>query len=220
MNDTNATFPVSAKPVKGSFYDRAGKRLLDVGVSCLSLPIVVPVVSLLWVLVRLDGGQGFFWHDRVGRNGRVFRCLKLRKMVPDADQQLHRVLETDQQAASEWALNYKLQDDPRVTRLGRILRRTSLDELPQIWNILRGEMSLVGPRPITAREMFFYDPDPSVYLRHMPGLTGLWQVEGRQDAQYDLRVRMDRYYDAHRSMAMDLSLILRTVVCVICPTGR
>ena len=168
----------------------------------------------------MDGGPGFFWHDRVGRNGRVFRCLKLRTMVPDADRQLQRVLETDPKAASEWAQHYKLQDDPRVTRLGRVLRRTSLDELPQLWNILRGNMSLVGPRPITAREMFFYDPDPSVYLRHMPGLTGIWQVEGRQDARYDLRVRLDQYYDAHRCLAMDLGLILRAFVCVIRPTGR
>ncbi len=172
-----------------------------------------------WAIVRTDGGSGFFLHERIGRDGRRFHCIKLRSMIPDAEQHLVRILQQDKRAAAEWSSSFKLQNDPRVTRIGRFLRRTSLDELPQLWNVLRGDMSLVGPRPITERELFYYDPDPGAYLNHAPGVTGLWQVEGRSDASYQRRVRLDRQYASSCGFWTDLGLMVRTVGCMLRRTG-
>lgn len=201
-------------------YAHFGKRLLDLGFALLLLPALVLPITLLWALTRRDGGPGFYAQTRIGRKGRAFRCWKIRTMVPDADKRLLETLAGDPRAARDWARAFKLHNDPRVTPLGRLLRRTSLDELPQILNVLRGEMSLVGPRPITAAELAFYAGDQSTYLAQTPGITGLWQVEGRADGCYRKRVALDRRYRIEQSLRLDLALILRTAALVLRPTGR
>jgi exopolysaccharide production protein ExoY len=200
-------------------YARYGKRILDVSLILLALPLLAPLIALLALLARLDGGPGFYGHKRIGQRGGVFRCWKIRTMVPDADQALQDYLNGDPVAALEWARNFKLKQDPRVTRLGRILRKTSLDELPQIWNVLCADMSLVGPRPITAGELAFYGTDQKAYLAQRPGVTGLWQVHGRVDGCYDRRVRFDRRYMREMGLVTDITLIARTAICVLARTG-
>jgi exopolysaccharide production protein ExoY len=200
-------------------YANFGKRILDISLVLAFLPLLLPIIATLGLLARLDGGPSFYGHKRIGRNGRAFRCWKIRTMVPDADRALQGYLTGDPQAAVEWAISFKLKKDPRITPLGRILRRTSLDELPQIWNVLRGDMSLVGPRPITAAELIFYGPDQHYYLSQRPGVTGLWQVHGRSDGCYVARVRFDRRYVREMSLLTDFILIVRTGFCMLARTG-
>lgn len=218
MTDLTTDLPLPSPTRR--LYARFGKRALDLAVALLLLPFLALPITLLWLLTRADGGPGFFAHTRIGRHGRRFRCWKIRTMVPEADRILAETLAQDPIAALDWARAFKLQDDPRVTRLGRFLRRTSLDELPQILNVLRGEMSLVGPRPITAGELAFYDGDPAAYLDQTPGITGLWQIEGRADGCFAKRVALDRRYRREQSLPLDLVLILRTAGVVLIPTGR
>jgi lipopolysaccharide/colanic/teichoic acid biosynthesis glycosyltransferase len=199
---------------------RVGKRLLDITFALSLLPIILPIIALLWAVIRLDGGSGFFGHVRVGRGKRPFRCWKLRTMVVDAEERLGAYLASNAAAAAEWERDRKLTDDPRVTRLGRLLRETSLDELPQILNVLRGEMSFVGPRPITAPELARYRRHEWAYLSVKPGITGLWQVSGRNDVDYDTRIRMDVTYARTRSLLGDLKIIARTGGAVLNRTGR
>ena len=206
------------KAANGPYY-RFGKRMLDVTLILAFLPVFLPLIAALGLLASLGGGQGFYGHRRIGRNGRAFRCWKIRTMVPNADQALRAHLKDNPIAALEWAASFKLKNDPRVTRLGRILRKTSLDELPQIWNVLMGDMSLVGPRPITAAELLFYGDDQWAYLGQRPGVTGMWQVHGRADGCYIARVRFDRRYLQESGLITDLSLILRTGFCVLARTG-
>ncbi|MBY6066378.1 sugar transferase [Leisingera aquaemixtae] len=207
-------------PVNLGFYARSGKRLFDLGLALLLLPVVAPVVLGIWTFVRLDGGPGFFGHTRVGRNGRPFTCWKLRSMVADAESQLQALLDADPAAAAEWARSRKLARDPRVSRLGQILRRTSLDELPQIWNVLKGEMSFVGPRPIVAAELAKYGSSVSAYLAQTPGITGLWQVSGRNGVSYEARVALDVAYLARCSFWKDVGIIARTGLAILGTTGR
>ena len=167
--------------VPTGFYSDAGKRMFDVILALLLLPVFAPVILILWSLVRRDGGPGFFGHTRVGQHGKPFKCWKIRSMVVDAENRLLTYLEANPIAAAEWECDHKLTDDPRINRLGRILRKTSLDELPQIWNVLRGEMSFVGPRPVVALELVKYGSSASAYLAQKPGITGVWQVSGRND---------------------------------------
>ena len=206
--------------VSDGLYARFGKRLLDILAVLISLPLLLPLIGLLILLARRDGGPGLYGHKRIGRHGRTFRCWKIRTMVPDAEQALRDHLNGSPEAALEWAKSFKLKQDPRVTPLGQFLRRTSLDELPQLWNILRADMSLVGPRPITVGELVFYGRDQHVYLRQRPGLTGMWQVYGRVDGCYSRRVHLDRQYLHKTGLAADISLILRTMPCVLTRTGR
>lgn len=208
-----------AGAMRPDFYARVGKRLLDLGLSLLLLPLLLPFIALTWAATKAQGGPGFYAHRRIGQHGRAFRCYKIRTMHPDSERILHQHLRTNPQAAEEWARNRKLRHDPRVTRLGRFLRRTSLDELPQILNVLRGEMSLVGPRPITAEELDYYAPAPSAYLEQKPGITGPWQVHGRRDGCYRTRVRLDRAYRREMSLVVDLDLIWRTALTLVSPTG-
>ncbi len=202
-----------------SLYARFGKRILDVTLILVFLPLLIPLIAAIALLACLDRGPGFYGHQRIGRNGRVFRCWKIRTMVPNADQALRDILTDDPAAAIEWARSFKLKSDPRISKLGQILRKTSLDELPQIWNVLRGDMSLVGPRPITAGELAFYGPDQQTYLNHRPGITGMWQVHGRSDGCYVARVRLDQQYGRELSLFIDIALILRTGFCVLARTG-
>jgi exopolysaccharide production protein ExoY len=201
-------------------YARWGKRAFDVSAGLILLFMFLPAILFLGLIVATDGGRPFISLRRLGRHGRHFSCWKIRTMVVDAEVRLARILAQDPDAAAEWARDQKLVDDPRVTRLGRALRRTSLDELPQLWNIVRGDMSLVGPRPITDAEMVRYGEAASSYLSVRPGLTGLWQVQGRNSVSYDERVKLDVDYVSQLSLKDDLSILLRTVGAVLNRTGR
>ena len=161
-------------------YGARWKRGFDLVAALGLLILFLPLITVLMVLAMADGGSPIFAHARVGLGGRTFRCFKIRTMVVDAEARLARVLAEDPAAAAEWAYGFKLRRDPRITALGRVLRRTSLDELPQLWNVVRGDMSLVGPRPVTVDEYRFYGPAADCYARMRPGLTGLWQILGAQ----------------------------------------
>lgn len=207
------------RPNGAGLYPAFGKRVFDFVAALLLAPVLAPAIAILWALAAAGGGGGFFIHQRVGRNGRSFGCVKIRTMRPDADHVLAAHLAASPDHAAEWSRNQKLRSDPRVTRLGRILRRTGLDELPQIWNVLRGEMSLVGPRPITTAELARYGELRFGYLSLRPGVTGPWQVHGRGDGCYSERIRMDHRYGREISLATDLALIGRTVSCMLSPAG-
>lgn len=203
-----------------SFYTRSAKRTFDVWVALLILLASAPFIGLLYLLVRLDGGPGFYGHMRIGRNGTPFRCWKLRTMVVNSEARLRELLERDPAAAAEWAATFKLTSDPRITAIGRFLRRTSLDEFPQLWNIVLGQMSFVGPRPVTEKELQIYGSLAGNYLSCLPGLTGLWQVSGRNDVSYADRVKLDMEYLASVSFLQDLRIIGRTAGVVLRRTGR
>jgi lipopolysaccharide/colanic/teichoic acid biosynthesis glycosyltransferase len=202
-----------------SFYRSRGKRVADVIIAALILTATAPFILILALVVSLDGGSPFFAHERVGRGGRRFKCWKIRTMVMDAEERLRDLLESDQAARNEWYVRRKLADDPRVTALGRFLRQTSLDELPQLYNVLRGDMSLVGPRPITGEELPLYGDSLSAYLQLRPALTGLWQVGGRNDLDYSDRARLDMEYSQSVSLARDVFILLATVRTVFARTG-
>jgi len=191
------------------------KRALDlVGGVLLLVPFLLlyPVVALL--LWREDPGPVLYRHLRVGQGGRRFFALKFRTMRQDGEEVLRRYLEANPEAQAEWVRDRKLREDPRVLRVGRWLRRLSLDELPQALNVLRGEMSLVGPRPVTEEELERYGEALELYLRVKPGLTGLWQVSGRNGVSYERRVALDRYYVQNWSVWLDLYLLARTAWAV------
>ena len=206
--------------LRDGFYRNYGKRAFDLTIAVILFPILAPVIGVLWLLARCDGGPGFFGHNRVGKGGSAFRCWKIRTMVDGAEQKLQAYLESNPSAAAEWALDQKLTDDPRVTRLGAFLRKTSLDELPQIWNVLTGEMSFVGPRPIVRDELAKYGVSIGAYLEQKPGITGLWQVSGRNDVSYSTRVQLDVEYNKRKSLASDVRLILLTGWAIVGVTGR
>ncbi|MEL6562802.1 MAG: sugar transferase [Pseudomonadota bacterium] len=200
-------------------YPSIFKRLFDIFLSILLLPILLPIIAILYIVVRSDGGPGFFGHSRVGRNGRMFKCWKVRTMVVDAQERLDALLASDAQARAEWDRDRKLRNDPRVTRVGNFLRKSSLDELPQIFNVLKGEMSLVGPRPITEAELERYGAQQAVYLAMRPGVTGLWQVSGRNEVTYNERVSMDSTYYNSVSLGTDLRILAKTADAVLSKTG-
>lgn len=227
MDGSNAFLPTTRRnqgwrlrPVqRWQPYRRGVKRVFDAVAAAGLLALFLPLIGLLWALVRMDGGPGFFAHQRIGRGGVAFGCLKLRSMVPDAGARLAAHLAADPAARAEWAATRKLAKDPRITRLGRFLRETSLDELPQLWNVLRGEMSLVGPRPVPADELTLYGPAAARYLSVRPGLTGLWQVSGRNGTGYAARIRLDEAYVASLSLPGDLTILWRTLGVVLRRTG-
>jgi lipopolysaccharide/colanic/teichoic acid biosynthesis glycosyltransferase len=199
-------------------YARFGKRALDVLLILIVAPAAAPVIALLALLARLDGGPAFYGQARIGRGGRLFTCWKIRTMVPDAEARLEAHLAACPKTRAEWERNQKLRDDPRVTAFGAFLRSTSLDELPQVWNILAGHMSLVGPRPFTPEQMHLYQGRSYFDLR--PGLTGPWQVSERNDGSFAGRAVHDAKYARELSLALDLALLLRTVRVVVMRTGR
>jgi Undecaprenyl-phosphate galactose phosphotransferase WbaP len=200
---------------KGDFTKRACDIL---GASALLL-VLLPIFLVIGCVVLSDGGSAFFGHPRVGRGGRSFRCLKFRSMVPKADVVLAELLATDADAREEWNRDFKLKNDARITTVGRFLRKTSLDELPQLWNVLRGDMSLVGPRPIITKELERYGSDAHYYLSVRPGVTGLWQVSGRNNVDYATRVALDVSYVKERSTLLDISILLRTFKVVFDGSG-
>ena len=192
------------------------KRAMDLMATALGGILVLPLLLVLCILVRFEGGGPIFYTDRrMGRNGETFPCLKFRTMVPDAEEVLRRILETDPEARAEYARYHKLREDPRVTRVGKFLRKSSLDELPQLWNVLKGEMSLVGPRPYLPRESEDIGVTQSDILRVYPGMTGPWQVSGRSSTSFEERVRMDAHYVRDWSVWLDLVLLARTVKCLV-----
>ena len=197
------------------------KRGFDVAGAFALLLILSPVLPLVALVVRLDGGPALYGHGRIGCDGRTFKCLKFRTMVVDADKMLAQYLATHPRAAMEWARQHKLQHDPRITRIGAILRKTSIDELPQLINVLRGEMSLVGPRPVVRDELEeHYGPVGRVaYSAMRPGITGLWQVSGRSDTSYRERVMLDITYRSNWSFLLDLKILLRTIPAVLARRG-
>jgi exopolysaccharide production protein ExoY len=195
------------------------KRTLDV-IGALVLGLVfAPLIVVIVFLMRRRGGTVIYRHRRVGRGGQIFCCLKFRTMVPNADQVLRDLLESNPELRAEWVRDHKLRNDPRVTRLGRFLRRTSLDELPQLLNVLRGEMSLVGPRPVVREELLRYGRNVKTYLAAKPGITGLWQVTGRNDTDYRRRVVLDTYYVRNQNLLLDLYILAKTTAVVLGGNG-
>jgi lipopolysaccharide/colanic/teichoic acid biosynthesis glycosyltransferase len=199
------------------FYARFGKRALDLFLVLLTLPISLFLVALLAVLVAAEGGQPFHVQDRIGRGGRRYRLWKLRSMVPDAEARLAACLAADSEACAEWARTQKLKNDPRITRIGALLRSASLDELPQLWNVLRGDMSLVGPRPMLPEQQALYPGRAYYDLR--PGITGPWQVSKRNESAFADRAEFDETYAERLSLGTDLRLLLATVRVVLRRTG-
>jgi lipopolysaccharide/colanic/teichoic acid biosynthesis glycosyltransferase len=195
------------------------KRALDLALGLALAPFVLLVLAPVCLLVTLDGGSPIYRHLRLGRGGRTFYCYKIRTMVPDADAQLKALLDSNHLAREEWSEQYKLKKDPRVTGLGSFLRKTSLDELPQLWNVLKGEMSLIGPRPIIADELERYGERAAAYLACSPGVSGLWQISGRSDVGYEERVRLDECYAREWSVMLDVSILLRTLPAVLKAKG-
>ena len=198
----------------------ASKRTFDIVVASAMLLFALPAIFFIAVLMfSTDRGPILFSHERIGQNGKRFRCLKFRSMVVDSQEALRRHLELIPQARAEWEATQKLRDDPRVTPLGRFLRVTSLDELPQLINVIRGEMSLVGPRPIVQDEVVRYAEQIEHYAAVRPGITGLWQVSGRSDVDYDQRVQLDTLYVREWSFIGDLVILVKTVKVVVMRTG-
>lgn len=195
-------------------------RLVDIIFSTSALLVFLPVMVLLCIAISLqDGGSPVFIHRRIGRGGRMFPCLKLRTMVRDSEVRLRRHLEQNPEAQAEWALDQKLRNDPRITPLGRFLRKSSLDELPQLINVVWGHMSMVGPRPIVPAEVERYGRYMQFYCTMRPGITGLWQVSGRNDISYRRRVAMDTIYSRTRWVGGDIWIMVRTVPAVFASKG-
>lgn len=196
------------------------KRGFDILAASAGLVLLSPLFVLLALLVKLsDGGSVFYGHRRIGRAGRIFRCLKFRTMVPNGDEVLAAHFATNPESRKEWQATRKLKNDPRVTRVGQVLRKLSLDELPQIINILQGDMSIVGPRPVVKDELDIYGSCAVFYLKSRPGLTGLWQISGRNDVSYDSRVALDRHYVENWSFSADLLIIMKTIPAVCSSRG-
>ena len=191
-----------------------GKRLFDIVGALAICLVVLPIFAVLAIAIRLTGQPVMFSHTRVGLGRRTFRCFKFRSMVPNATEVLKELLRKDYKALQEWRENHKLRDDPRITRLGRFLRETSLDELPQLWNVIKGDMSLVGPRPIVVDELERYGNKALDYCTVRPGMTGLWQVSGRSNLTYSRRVSLDMLYVRRQSLMLDLWVLWRTIFVV------
>ena len=215
------------QPVAHSFERRRGnaagvgliKRCVDVMGAIAGIVLFGPLMLAIAALVAAEGGGAIFAHERIGRGGKPFRCMKFRTMVPDAKERLAALLESDPQARAEWEKDQKLSRDPRITRLGAFLRRTSLDELPQFFNVLKGDMSLVGPRPIVADEIARYGDKFPLYAKCRPGITGIWQVSGRNDTSYAHRVALDAHYAMNQTLPLDLSIMIRTFGAVVSGDG-
>ena len=195
------------------------KRMFDLLVSSLMLTMLAPLFAFFAWRISKSGNHIFFGHTRVGQNGKPFKCYKFRTMVPNADQVLNELLTHDPSARQEWNESFKLRNDPRITPIGAFLRKTSLDELPQLWNVLKGEMSLVGPRPVIDAELERYGTQVNYYLEAKPGITGLWQVSGRSDTSYDERVALDSWYAKNWTLWYDIVILMKTFREVLAKKG-
>jgi lipopolysaccharide/colanic/teichoic acid biosynthesis glycosyltransferase len=220
---TTLSSPVapSSKKQTLALYRRFFKRVFDLAFALALLPILVPTIAVLWALTRRAGQSGFYVQDRVGLNGRVFKCYKIRSMIVDAERVLEELCQNDARVAEEWHKNQKLSKDPRITRIGGFLRATSLDELPQIWNVLLGDMSFVGPRPfMVEQEDLYRAAGGEAYFALRPGITGLWQIDGRGTTSFVGRVSYDNKYALHMTFLGDLKLMMSTVQVVFDRTGH
>lgn len=215
--DVQVAVPSFTAPVRSGLYRRAGKRLFDLVLLIAALPIIFPVIALITLALVLDGQAPFFRQKRVGRDGREFTIWKFRTMVANADALLQDYLQNNPAAYEEWHNHQKLKDDPRVTRIGRVLRKTSVDELPQLWNVFRGEMSIVGPRPMMPEQRRLYPG--AAYYAMLPGITGPWQVSARNECEFSARAKYDTQYGQSMSLFTDIRLIARTVGVVFKATG-
>lgn len=209
--------PTIAIQKPAGLYKSGLKRALDVTLILLTAPFVLPLIVLMALAVTRDGGSAFYTQLRVGRNGKVFRMWKLRSMVTDADAKLEAHLAANPEARAEWNLTQKLRNDPRITRLGRVLRKTSMDELPQLWNVLMGNMSLVGPRPMMVSQQALYPG--ATYYTLRPGITGLWQTAGRNKTSFEARAEYDTAYGQNLTFRGDVAILFRTVSVVFRATG-
>ena len=224
MDEANKAARASGLSAASPKFSKAGssflKRAMDIVLSAVAIVFISPLLLCIAVLLKIkDPGPIFFAQNRIGRDGREFRCLKFRTMVVDAQERLDALLTSDPVAAQEWRMSQKLKDDPRVTPLGDFLRRSSLDELPQLFNIFKGEMSIVGPRPIVRNEAARYGDMYDFYLSTRPGLTGLWQISGRSDTSYDERVNLDVTYVRDWSVTTDIKIMAMTVPAVLFSKG-
>lgn len=218
-DEAPAQSPEQVAPLASPYA--ATKRAVDV-IGAIALGVVFSPLILAIVivaLIRREPGSIIYKHRRIGQDGHAFECLKFRTMVLNADQVLWELLERDPAIKAEWVRDHKLRCDPRVTRLGRFLRRTSLDELPQLWNVMRGDMSLVGPRPVVREELLRYGRNVRAYLSAKPGITGLWQVKGRNDTDYRRRVVLDTYYVRNQNLLLDLYILFKTTRVVLGGSG-
>jgi exopolysaccharide production protein ExoY len=213
--DPSSMFVVPSAVSEKRFYRGPAKRGVDLVLAIAALLFFLPLMGIIFICVRADGGPGLFVHRRVGRYGREFGCMKFRSMAIDAEARLSSYLDANPRARAEWESTRKLKNDPRVTWVGKILRRTSADELPQLVNVIAGDMSVVGPRPVPLSELQKYGRHSTAYLSVRPGITGLWQVSGRNDTSYDSRVALDEEYSLNVSIGLDLRLIARTFLVVL-----
>jgi len=203
----------------GTKISRPAKFVMDKAGALIALILFSPLFIFLILKIRQDGGPAFYAQERVGRNGKTFKCWKLRSMIMNADEELKNLLQNDPQARAEWEKDFKLKNDPRITKIGNFLRKSSLDELPQFFNVLRGEMSLVGPRPIVEDEKKYYGDKINDYLSINPGITGLWQVSGRNDVSYEERVSLDSWYAHNWSITGDVIIMFKTIFVVLAKRG-
>ncbi len=201
-------------------FPRFVKTLQEILISLCTVIFLLPLFSFLAILVKLSSpGPVFYSASRLGQNGRKIKVLKFRTMYFDAESRLEQMLEEDPALKVEWSKNFKLQNDPRITPIGRFLRKTSLDELPQFWNVLTGEMAVIGPRPIVENEVKYFGNDYELRKRVKPGITGLWQVNGRSETDYQNRVMLDMYYIMNWSVWMDYYIFLKTILVVLSRRG-
>lgn len=218
MSLTDFTFFETArKGPRSGLYRALGKRTLDLSLTLLAMPFILMIVGILAFLIAIDGGKPFYSQERIGRNGRVYRMWKLRSMVRDADSCLEHHLRKDAALRCEWDSKQKLVNDPRITALGVFLRRTSADELPQFFNVLIGDMSIVGPRPMMVSQKALYPGKD--YYDLLPGITGLWQISARHQTTFAERADYDLRYNRTLSFSGDLSILVATVKVVVCSTG-
>lgn len=197
------------------FTAQVVKRIFDIVVSSFFLVILSPLFIYISIKVSRDGGSPFYGHERVGKNRKLFKCYKFRSMIKNSKEVLDELLAANPEAKAEWENDFKLKNDPRITPIGHFLRKTSLDELPQLWNVLKGEMSLVGPRPVVEEELLRYGNNANYYLMAKPGVTGLWQVSGRNDIDYATRVYLDSWYIKNWSLWYDIAIMFKTINVVL-----
>lgn len=221
MSDLAYAHATAARPrAPRVVWDQPLTEAMNFLIALVALIFLSPLmITVAFLVYAQDGGPAVFAHRRLGKGGRHFRCLKFRSMAIDAEERLADLLARDADARAEWEKDHKLRNDPRVTKLGAFLRKSSLDELPQLFNVLRGEMSLVGPRPIVDAEVPKYGRRFARYCAVKPGITGLWQVSGRNDTSYRSRVAMDCVYAEHRSALLDAKIIFATVPAVLLSRG-
>jgi lipopolysaccharide/colanic/teichoic acid biosynthesis glycosyltransferase len=197
------------------------KRMFDIVFALFMLTIFSPVYLILMILVALNSrGPIFYVQQRIGKNYRPFNCIKFRTMVDDADKALETIMQDSDQMRQEFQENFKLKQDPRITKIGKFLRLTSLDEFPQFWNVLKGEMSVVGPRPLIPEELPKYGRKINTVLKIKPGITGLWQVSGRNDIPYPKRVKIDVYYATSHNWLLDLWIVYKTIGVILFPRNN